>query len=98
MGPLFRGSKVMHLFSKTFESDPYAQLAPYYDRLMDSVDYDEWSLYIDLLFNRYGRKVTDVIDGGCGTGSIASSLFKLGYRVHGFDRSFEMLRNLKQKE
>ena len=76
----------------------YTEIAPVYDRMMDHVDYAEWADYIHTLFKQFGMDIKWVIDGGCGTGSLALYLLKLGYRVAGFDRSLEMIQFASKKQ
>jgi len=87
----------LRYFHRSEDVLPYAQLAAVYDRVMDHVDYDEWASYIEVLFQKYGSNVRNVVDGACGTGSLTLSLKKRGYCVVGFDRSFEMIRAARKK-
>jgi len=84
-------------FRRAEEVPPYTHLAAVYDRMMDHVDYSAWVDYLTKLFGKFGRGIRCVVDGGCGTGSLALALERKGYRVVGFDRSFEMIREARQK-
>jgi len=64
---------------------------------MDHVDYQGWVDFIVMLFEKYGSNIHNVVDGGCGTGTLISILEKKGYRVAGFDRSLEMIRLAQRK-
>ena len=64
---------------------------------MGHVDYKAWADFIVKLFEKYGNNIHNVIDGGCGTGTLISILEGKGYRVAGFDRSLEMIRRAKRK-
>ena len=75
----------------------YGRLAAVYDRVMDHVDYEAWADYLVQLFDAYGRNIRRVVDGGCGTGSMVCALEKRGYRVAGFDQSWEMIRRAREK-
>lgn len=68
----------------------YAHLAAVYDRLMADSPYDQWLDWLERVWEKRG-KPRQVIDLGCGTGSIAIPLAKRGYRVTGVDLSAEML-------
>lgn len=87
----------MHGFHRQESAVAYSCLAKIYDKVMAHVDYEGWAEYIDQLFIEYGNSVYSVIDGGCGTGTLASILNKSDYQVSGFDRSFEMARLAKKK-
>jgi SAM-dependent methyltransferase len=69
--------------------DPYARLAPNYDRLRPT-DENWWEVFGamvehgDLLSRR-------ILDVGCGTGVLAAALAERGSRVWGVDESEEML-------
>jgi ubiquinone/menaquinone biosynthesis C-methylase UbiE len=68
----------------------YAHLAAVYDMLMADSPYDQWLDWLERVWEKRG-KPRQVIDLGCGTGSIAIPLAKRGYRVTGVDLSAEML-------
>jgi SAM-dependent methyltransferase len=87
----------MHAFRRFTQVSPYSRLAPLYDRVMDHVDYDGWADYIVSLFATYKREPRRIVDGGCGTGTMALALERRGYDVVGFDRSEEMIRIARSK-
>jgi len=68
----------------------YAHLASVYDHLMADAPYDRWLAWLEQVWERLGRP-RQVIDLGCGTGTISIPLAKRGYRVTGVDLSAEML-------
>jgi len=76
---------------------PYNGLAGIYDTVMDHVDYSAWADYISMIFKKYGSLVCNVVDCGCGTGSLMQKLEKLGYFVAGFDCSFNMVKKAQLK-
>ena len=90
-------SRWIHAFHQEEDVPSYTRLASCYDRIMNHVDYGEWAKYIVRLFKRFGQGVRRVVDGGCGTGSLAYALAEMGYRVVGFDRSLEMVRVARKK-
>jgi ubiquinone/menaquinone biosynthesis C-methylase UbiE len=75
----------------------YKDIAPYYDRLMDDVNYEAWVDYVKNICILNRLKPKTVLDLGCGTGIPTLHLFKEGYRVIGLDGSMEMLRVAKEK-
>ncbi|MFO7889818.1 MAG: class I SAM-dependent methyltransferase [bacterium] len=76
---------------------PYSGLAQFYDQVMDHVDYSSWADYLSMIFKTYGSAVCDVVDCGCGTGSVMQKLEDLGYTVAGFDHSYNMLKEATPK-
>jgi len=89
---------ILSFFRKTELVSPYTQTAYFYDRMMDHVDYCAWAKYIDIVFKQYGKRISRVVDGGCGTGSLIVYLEELGYKAFGFDLSLAMVRKAKQKK
>lgn len=75
---------------------PYKRLAPYYDRLMDYIDYDIWVEDI-LNFIREDDSVKSLLDVSCGTGSMAIRVARAGMRVTGVDISPEMIDEARRK-
>ncbi len=75
----------------------YKDIAPYYDRLMDDVNYEAWVGYIKNICALHHCDGKRVLDLGCGTGVPASLLLKDGYAVICIDGSFEMLRIAQKK-
>lgn len=73
-------------------SQPYAELAKIYDRVMDHVKYDEWSDYISSIFHHFGKKVKSILEIACGTGNFSLYLHNHGYDVTCTDLSLEMLK------
>lgn len=82
---------------KSPERPVYSQIAAFYDKLMDHVDYESWADYIQLLFEIYGVETKTVIDGGCGTGRMMKALEKKNFQVCGFDLSFNMIQEAKKR-
>lgn len=71
---------------------PYAGLAPFYDKVMDHVDYKAWADYISMIFTTFGADIFEVVDCGCGTGNLIKRLEKRGYWVAGFDGCRNMVK------
>jgi len=78
--------------------DPaFTSIAPYYDILMEAVDYAQWARYVAELFTQARREVREVMDLACGTGNLTGELASLGYDVSGLDTSTQMLAVAKEK-
>jgi SAM-dependent methyltransferase len=88
---------ILTLLQKVVDVPAYSALAPVYDRLMNHVDYAAWAEYVHTLLQRFGKNIQHVVDGGCGTGSLAYHLTQKGYQVAGFDRSIEMVHLARKR-
>lgn len=78
----------------------YSALAPHYEKLINSCDYEQWSQYV---FNRLEKYAKGKIgcDCACGSGYFTRFLKKSGYDVYGVDNSQQMLvtaNSLSSKE
>ncbi len=70
----------------------YSAFAKFYDGFNSEIDYGEWAKDIDAAAKRFSRVPIELsLDLGCGTGSMAIELAKLGYDMTGVDISPEML-------
>lgn len=86
--------------TKPIHAEPYTVLAAGYDVVMEHVDYESWTEYIDHLIHSHGSEDEDprVLEIGCGTGSLTLVLSDLGYQnVKGTDRSREMIEVARRK-
>lgn len=79
-------------------ADPYAVLAEGYDAVMAHVDYVEWAEYVFGLLDEHHPDAQDVLELGCGTGSLALVLQPLGgYTYRATDASEAMLQVARRK-
>ncbi len=74
----------------------YDALSRMYDALTGNVDYARRAAYIDRLFKQNNIQGI-VLDAGCGTGTLALLLAKLGYDMIGADISPSMLNEAYAK-
>ncbi len=76
----------------------YTVLAEIYDSVMQEVDYDTWSDYIDDLIMLHHHEAEDLLELACGTGTMAISMEKLGYyNVMATDISPYMVQKAREK-
>ncbi len=70
----------------------------YYDLLYQDKDYVGETGYIQTLLVRYGITQGNLLEFGSGTGKHGCLLAKRGYKVHGIERSAEMVAQAAQCE
>ena len=73
-------------YSKTFKL--YSE---YYDLIYNSKDYKKEVDYITNLLKKLKFKKKNILEFGCGTGNHAKFFVKKGYKVHGIEKSKEMM-------
>lgn len=78
-------------------SGVFQHYARYYDLLYRDKDYAAEAAYVHGLIQRHAPGAAAILDLGCGTGAHAALLAARGYRVHGVDRSDEMLRRAEER-
>jgi ubiquinone/menaquinone biosynthesis C-methylase UbiE len=76
----------------------YEQFAYTYDRLMNSMPYEDWLRFTKECFERYQIKPMTIVDLGCGTGNLSIPLAAQGFQVTGLDLSEDMLAVAEQKQ
>lgn len=69
----------------------YNRFAYLYDQLMNDVPYESWVQFLKTVFKNYDMNQPEILDIGCGTGTLPILLAKLNYSVSGVDLSEEML-------
>ena len=79
------------------EPAAFAEIAPYYDRLMRDVPYRMWVRYLHELIARHPVHVRRVLDLACGTGNVAEILARMGYEVTGVDIAPAMIAQARAK-
>ncbi len=76
----------------------YQALAPIYDRLMDHVNYNEWSTLIEKIVDKYSAVERPLVfELGAGTGKLGELLKQKGFNYTGSDLSFDMCRVAVEK-
>ena len=77
---------------------PYTALAAGYDTVMQHVDYEAWAEYAHHRLQENHPDPQDVLELGCGTGSLAVALQPMGgYQYIATDRSAEMIDHARRK-
>ncbi len=72
--------------------EAYTGFALVYDEYMDNIPYDEWGRYLTGLLHEYGiEKDMNIVDLGCGTGTVTQILSREGYQCVGIDNAPDML-------
>ena len=80
------------------DAAPYSRLAPGYDAVMAHVDYRAWASYVARLLATHAPDVREVVEIGCGTGSLALALDRIAdYNLRGYDGSEAMVEVAQRK-
>ena len=74
-------------------SEPFSDLARYYDAIMSDVDYDRWLVVTTAVAELFPTKQFTHLDVGCGTSILMKRLLRYGWNTKGADLSLPMLRN-----
>ena len=83
--------------NKRLRVPPYQALAPFYDHVMQHVDYDGWVNHVIRLAELHGLSGRRVIDLSCGTGVICQKMSERNFLVFGCDASKMMLKEAVKK-
>lgn len=78
------------------EKDMYNKFSDTYDKFI-GIDYDEWIVYIESIWAKFGLAPHLVLDLACGTGNFTIALADKGYDMIGIDNSAEMLSRARDK-
>ncbi len=76
---------------------PYSGLAPYYDRVMEHVDYDRWQRLILSIDKRFPLPNCRVVEFGGGTGRLAKLFAGTDVKWHFSDRCFAMAQQARKR-
>lgn len=77
--------------------NPYSGLAPFYDRVMEHVDYDRWVRLIFDIDKKFHLPNRRVVESGGGTGKLGKLFDGTNFQWHCSDRCFEMARQARQR-
>lgn len=72
-------------------SDAFSDIAPYYDAIMEEVDYDRWDMTTTALAELLPERFVH-LDVACGTAKLVKRLRQTGWNSMGVDFSYPMLR------
>lgn len=78
-------------------STSYKNFAYVYDTFMDNIPYEEWANYLSTLLHEYISTNSELVELGCGTGTMCHFLSKKGFSIHGIDLSEDMLSIAREK-
>jgi SAM-dependent methyltransferase len=82
---------------KIIMSSVYHGFAYVYDKFMDNIPYEDWSIYLTSLFKKYGITSGTLAELGCGTGTMSQLMAKAGFHILGVDLSEDMLAIAAEK-
>lgn len=78
------------------DSSVFSAYSRYYDLLYQDKDYPGEANYIQGLLKYHGISTGEILEFGSGTGKHGRLLAQSGYRVHGIERSAEMVSRAEQ--
>lgn len=86
------------MINEITQKNNYSALADIYDEIMDDVDYETWTDYIDDIILAHHPESLEVLELACGTGTMALSLEELDcYSITATDASSHMIRIAREK-
>jgi SAM-dependent methyltransferase len=68
----------------------------YYDLIYQKKNYQKETNYIDKLLEKFNHNNKNILEFGSGTGGHAKFLVQKGYKVHGIEKSINMIANCKK--
>ncbi|MFB5662131.1 class I SAM-dependent DNA methyltransferase [Alteribacillus sp. HJP-4] len=77
--------------------ESYKGFAEVYDVLMENAPYLDWADFIEGILTQQEMRPCNILDLGCGTGTLINYLSKRGYKIDGVDLSEDMLAVAQQK-
>lgn len=77
--------------------NPYCGLAPYYDRVMEHVDYERWQQLILAIHKRFPLPNRRVLESGGGTGRLAELFEGSDFTWYCSDRCFDMALQARRR-
>ena len=78
------------------EKKNFYLLSKYYDLMHKNKNYQKEVNYIDRLLKKYSNNKKNILEFGSGTGSHAKFFCKKNYKVHGIEKSRDMIKNCKK--
>jgi len=78
------------------DRDAFAEIARYYDPIMEGVDYDRWQIQVEALGAMLPRPFRH-LDAGCGTANLVERLQGKGWTSAGIDLSPAMIGTAKKR-
>jgi SAM-dependent methyltransferase len=75
----------------------FIAVAPLYDRLMHTVPYADWVVYLHQLLEERRAQPRRILDLACGTGNVSELLTAEGYQVVGVDLAPGMIAEARGK-
>lgn len=75
----------------------YNNFAYVYDNFMDNIPYNDWCNYLLSLYKQFSISEGNLVDLGCGTGTLCKLMAQHHYRITGIDYSNDMLAVAKKK-
>lgn len=75
----------------------YQNFAYVYDKFMNNIPYEDWCNYLLTLLKEYGITKGNIVELGCGTGTLCKLISQYNYNVTGIDNSKDMLSIASKK-
>ncbi len=75
----------------------FIAVAPLYDRLMQTVPYSRWTIYLHRLLDLRHSRPRRILDLACGTGNVSELLAMEGFQMTGVDIAPGMIAEARRK-